>query len=907
MLELYAFGALASIGYMLKQRREEERRRVSSSRLSRGADGHISKRRARREIPNGPNVYQGDAVVRAHKGEFDAVRRASEASRNPQNTGVIPRSAAFDSLTGGSREDRASSFGRKAEKRRLMRSPLTGKLMGVEEFTHTNMTPFFGSRTTQDMDHDRAAGTHMSRLNGAVDAESSVGPKKEIAPLFEPSTDVAYVTGQPNQTDFMHSRMVEPKSKNNQMPFQQVRVGPGVKGEDDEEDGASPQDVYLKQREYAKPRSTEEIRRADDPKISYEARTVAGMKGKERGDMGKVEKRLPTTVKERTSTDDFLKTTGAVVGPTARPEKVMVRKTTRPDTHVYYTGAARNAGPDAEGFRSRASGAPLRTGGLSGGNSAPADATRTGRGADFDHGRDSILVYDNNRDVTSKRVHRSNVSGAVKAAVAPLTDAMRMTRKQFTTKNERPEGSSGPNPQMPAKATVRDPDHVARTTLKETTEDAGTRGVSAAAVRGSGAPRGVVYDPDQVARTTIRETTEDAGTRGVSAAAVKGGGAPRGVAYDPEQVARTTVRETTEEARPGAANVRTAAYKPVCYDPESRARTTLKETGLAPAPKANLSSGAHRPVARDPDDVARTTVKETTVAADGKAFASVRNAEMRGDVRDPDHVAKTTVKETTADNTQATRNLRGEVTKPEKRDADLTPGTTTKQLMLHETRGGAAAGVQSMQGTNAGYTVTGVEAPFTSKEVVGKESYVGGAKNAVSEGGHDLAQRNTSVKDTNRQTTGDAEYYGTAGSSGGGKAPMSYDAMLNAVTDDGARERTLEVREPGGSSVKISTGAGNGSVPASTREREEVSDPRHNGGGDGSVADFRSRLGAGTLPSVAHDEVLLSSKDTDGNDALRRIGDTTREPTISEVEGENDRFDPAMVLEQLNSNPFVVK
>ena len=860
MLELYAFGALAGIGYMLKQRREEERKRVSSSRLSRGTAGHVSKRRARREIPNGPNVYQGDAVARARKGEFDAVRRMNEASRDPRSTGVIPRSAGLDSLTGGSRADKASSFGRKAEERRLMRSPLTGNLMGVEEFTHTNMTPFFGSRVTQDMDHDRVASTHLSRLHGTVDDTASVGPKQEIAPLFEPSTDVSFANGQPNQSDFIQSRMVEPKSKNNQMPFQQVRVGPGVAA--GEGDGATPEDVYLKQREYAKPRSTEEIRRADDPKISYKGRTVAGMKGKERGDIGAVEKRAPSTVKERTSTDDFLKTTGAVKRETARPDKVMVRKTTRPATHVYYTGAARDTGPDAEGFRSRASGAPLRTSGLSGGDPAPADATRTGKGADYDYGRDSIMVYGNNRDVTGKRVHRSNVSGAVKAAVAPLTDAVRMTRKQFTTKNTRPEGSSGPNPQMPAKATVRDPDHVAR--------------------------------------TTVKETTEDAGTRGVSAAAIKGGGAPRGVAYDPEQVARTTVKETTEDARPGTANVRTVAYKPVCYDPESRARTTLKETGLAPAPKANLSGGAHRPVARDPDDVARTTVKETTAAADGTSFASVRNAEMRGDVRDPDDVARTTVKETTADNTQATRNLRGEVTKPEKRDADLTPGTTTKQLMLHETRGGAAAGVQSMQGTNAGYTVAATHAPFTSKEVVGKESYTGGAKAAVSEGGHDVAHRNTRAKDTNRQTTGDAEYYGTAGSSGVAKAPMSYDAMLSAVNDGGARERTLEVREPAGSSVKISSGSDG--MPVSSREREEVSDPRFNGGGDGSVEDFRSRLGAGSLPSVANDdEAVLDA------DAVRRIGGITREPAVSEVEGENDRFEPAMVLEQLSSNPFVVE
>ena len=211
-----------------------------------------------------------------------------------------------------------------------------------------------------------------------------------------------------------------------------------------------------------------------------------------------------------------------------------------------------------------------------------------------------------------------------------------------------------------------------------------------------------------------------------------------------------------------------------------------------------------------------------------------------------------------------------------------------------------------MQGTNAGYTVAATEAPFTSKEVVGKESYTGGAKNVVSEGGHDLAHRNTRAKDTNRQTTGDAEYYGPAGSDGGVKAPMSYDAMLNAVNDGGARERTLEGREPGGSSTKISTGAGD-YVPRSSVEREEVSDPRFNGGGDGSVDDFRSRLGAGTLPSVSHDNNDVEDVASFENHAVRLIGGTTREPAISEVEGENDRFEPAMVLEQLESNPFVVR
>ena len=45
-----------------------------------------------------------------------------------------------------------------------------------------------------------------------------------------------------------------------------------------------------------------------------------------------------------------------------------------------------------------------------------------GKGESDDYGKSKIMVYENERDVTSTRVYQGNLTSLVKALVSPITD-----------------------------------------------------------------------------------------------------------------------------------------------------------------------------------------------------------------------------------------------------------------------------------------------------------------------------------------------------------------------------------------------------------------------------------------------------------------------------------------------------
>ena len=175
----------------------------------------------------------------------------------------------------------------------------------------------------------------------------------------------------------------------------------------------------------------------------------------------------------------------------------------------------------------------LRNHGLSYGERGQANGRgATTAGARDDFGRASVLVYANGRDTTTCQTRVANLQSVIKAATAPLMDALKLGRKLYTLDASRAFGQLQST--MPAKMTVYDPNAVTRTTIKETLIHDAMLGN----LRGS--QRIVTYDPDDAARTTIRQTLEAINPhRNMRAVTLKL------TVIDPDERARTTVKETT--------------------------------------------------------------------------------------------------------------------------------------------------------------------------------------------------------------------------------------------------------------------------------------------------------------------------------------------------------------------------
>lgn len=139
-----------------------------------------------------------------------------------------------------------------------------------EERGHGNQVPFFGAKRTQSM--------YSGATDGILDSHAGTGKeyfqKREVKSLFDTKPAVGNPFGNPNESDFYQSRMVTGQRMNNVFPVEQVQVGPGVN------DGYTniPKGGYNQQamREFALPKTTDELRVVGNEKVSYSEPMIQG-------------------------------------------------------------------------------------------------------------------------------------------------------------------------------------------------------------------------------------------------------------------------------------------------------------------------------------------------------------------------------------------------------------------------------------------------------------------------------------------------------------------------------------------------------------------------------------------------------------------------------------------------------
>jgi len=136
---------------------------------------------------------------------------------------------------------------------------------------HSNQVPHFGSHVTQSM--------YSGGTNHILDAHTGAGKeyfqKRETKSFFDVKAGTGNPFGQPVNTDFEQSRMVTGMNMKNVFPIEQVRVGPGQNdGYTNVPKGGYQQDAL---REFALPPTTDEIRVANKPKLSYKLEPTPGV------------------------------------------------------------------------------------------------------------------------------------------------------------------------------------------------------------------------------------------------------------------------------------------------------------------------------------------------------------------------------------------------------------------------------------------------------------------------------------------------------------------------------------------------------------------------------------------------------------------------------------------------------
>jgi hypothetical protein len=207
---------------------------------------------------------------------------------------------------------------------------------------HNNMVPFFGANVTQT--------TYSGATDGILDTYTGTGKntffhKEEAPAFFKPEVATGLPWGKQVETDFEQSRMVTSLATKNVFPIEQVQVGPGVNdGYTNLPSGGYQQDSI---REFALPRTTDEIRVVNNPKLTYSADPVPGSHFiTEMGIQAPVKKNRPDRFQVLEGKDGSLPHVNTAVGQQVAsaiyPNQVM-KLQNRESTSVQYETPAQSA------------------------------------------------------------------------------------------------------------------------------------------------------------------------------------------------------------------------------------------------------------------------------------------------------------------------------------------------------------------------------------------------------------------------------------------------------------------------------------------------------------------------------------------------------------------------------------
>ena len=328
---------------------------------------------------------------------------------------------------------------------------LSGQQTSTQQFTHNNMQPYYGARIRGPSVDVNMPETILDTMQGAGSQSIS---KAEIAPLFRPDENSHHTNGTPNNSDFFQSRMNESMKMSNVTLWEPQRVGPGLNlgyGNQNSDgfnsggvEGAHGFNAGMMSRETWMPKSVDALRVENKPKTTFDLNGHQGpaifpikLQGPN-NKIGVVEKHLPDKSYESGPTRWFT-TTGIEQAPPIRSTHVIPMENRIDTTREYYgsgsntqNGQATYTNPDYEASkRQNLPSLPITN----------ANASGTNYANPSDYGSSGYNILHNNRSLKQNNTEFGGVYGMAKAAITPILDIFRPTRKENVIGNLRETGN----------------------------------------------------------------------------------------------------------------------------------------------------------------------------------------------------------------------------------------------------------------------------------------------------------------------------------------------------------------------------------------------------------------------------------------------------------------------------------
>jgi len=175
-------------------------------------------------------------------------------------------------------------------------------VVSKENFVHGNMMPFFKSSDGGFNPYTERKNTEqrqrkMDFFTGSAN-NLQYKPKTERKQLFDPVIGLTNLYGTPDMTNFLDSRYIPSNERRNERPTQLTYITPGLNLGYNETGKSGFHDSFR-----VMPKTVDELRVANNPKLSYNQPVIPGMKGQRGSVPSKMYKRRPLTYWETTPVD----------------------------------------------------------------------------------------------------------------------------------------------------------------------------------------------------------------------------------------------------------------------------------------------------------------------------------------------------------------------------------------------------------------------------------------------------------------------------------------------------------------------------------------------------------------------------------------------------------------------------
>ena len=692
---------------------------------------------------------------------------------------------------------------------------MTYGIVKEKDFKHNNMIPHFSKKQMINDYNEQTFAHKVDIFSGS--SRNFIPKKEELLENFAPvQKNVNLVGGSQNTLEFQKGYYLPSREKRNILPFEQEQVGPGLNLDPNQSiraDGG-------RHEEYRPlPKSVDQLRSADRPKITYKGVMKSGQKGQKGRTIGKVFKRRPEKTKEM-KPEDYQRSGGEFKKPASR-DPVILKNTSRKESKPMIGPAKSNYNRNSNK------------------NSGKITESSKKEGAGYDPINVKNKIDKINQNQCSYNISKTqrDSTGDVKHPTHPHNfslgivnfnphDLPRQTIKQTTLYNSHPGTANGPeanmayNPIDIPKETIRqttgfnklsgyangpeanmtyNPEDIMRKTTKQTTLFNKESGYA------NGPETNMTYNPNDLMRKTTKQTTLFNNQGGYA------DGPNTNMAYNPDDIARKTTKQTTIFNNQGG--YADGPETVVSYNPDDLARVTRKETLLFNE-QAGYVDGPNTNIAYDPNDLVKNTRREDSTFAEQGGYArgeyinkaydpddllrttqrqGMSNTEYAGHARDtndapltynPNDLLKTTLREQTGA-VERNGQLRGENVKPIAFDPTDIPAKTLKELLVTQYELGVAQGI-----INKGTAFNPNDVPAqTLKEMVVINKHLSNANQKDSKGGY--LSNKYQVPATLRQLIQILRF----GTAFGDEAPRDYSAAKNMEMDD-RKEIAIQNREP---------------------------------------------------------------------------------------------------------------